>query len=187
MKIITKDIKEIKPYEKNPRKNDEAVEYVIKSIKEFGFKVPIIIDKNNTIVAGHTRYKACEKLNINKIPCIIADDLTEQQIKAFRLADNKVSEYSCWDFDLLNNELSEILDIDISDFGFELCSNMDLGYIDDILSDNFVDLNESSTIFTVSFNFPKEKEETILSYIKDNGKDDIVKMIIDYIEEKKCQ
>ena len=118
MNIIEKNLNEIKPYEKNPRKNDNAVEYVANSIKEFGFKVPIVIDKNGVIVAGHTRYKASKKLGLEKVPCIIADDLTEEQIKAYRLADNKVGEKSEWDFDLLENELSEILNIDMEMFDF---------------------------------------------------------------------
>lgn len=119
MNVIDKKLSELKPYEKNPRKNDEAVKYVMKSIKEFGFKVPIIIDKNNVIVCGHTRYKASKKLKLETVPCIIADDLTEEQIKAFRLADNKVSEKAEWDFDLLNDELNSIFDFDMTDFGFE--------------------------------------------------------------------
>lgn len=120
MEIVYKKINEIKPYKNNPRKNDEAVEYVENSIKEFGFKVPIIVDKNGEIVAGHTRYKAAKKLKMNEIPCIIANDLTEEQIKAFRLADNKVSEKAEWDFELLTEELSDIIAFDMSDFGFDL-------------------------------------------------------------------
>lgn len=122
MQIKEIKLEEIKIYERNPRKNDKAVEKVAKSIKEFGFKVPIIIDKNKEIVAGHTRYKASKKLKLEKVPCIVADDLSEKQIKAFRLADNKVSEYAQWDEDLLDLELSELadFDIDMSDFGFDL-------------------------------------------------------------------
>ena len=119
MQIIEKSITEIQPYEKNPRKNDEAVQYVANIIKEFGFKVPIVIDKNGVIVAGHTRYKAAQELGLEKLPCIIADDLTEEQVKAFRLADNKVGEVAEWDFDLLGDELDGIFDIDMSDFGFD--------------------------------------------------------------------
>ena len=118
MEIVNKKIDELKPYENNPRFNDDAVEYVANSIKEFGFKVPIVIDKNNTIVAGHTRYKASLELGLNEVPCIVADDLTEEQIKAFRLADNKVSEKSQWDFELLDEELED-LNIDMKDYGFE--------------------------------------------------------------------
>ena len=119
MNIIEMKLKDIKPYEKNPRKNDEAVKYVAESIKQFGFKVPIVIDKNNIIVAGHTRYKASKKLGLKEVPCIVADDLTEEQIKAYRLADNKVAELAEWDFDLLGEELDGILDIDMCDFGFD--------------------------------------------------------------------
>lgn len=113
-------LKDIKPYGKNPRKNDDAVPYVAESIKQFGFKVPIVIDKNNVIVAGHTRYKAAKKLGFKSVPCIIADDLTDEQIKAFRLADNKVSEKAELDLDLLDSEIEGIFDIDMTDFGFEL-------------------------------------------------------------------
>ena len=120
MNIIEKNLKDIKPYEKNPRKNDNAVKYVANSIKKFGFKSPIVIDKNNVIVCGHTRYKAAKKLGLDKVPCIVADDLTEEQIKAYRLADNKVSELAEWDIDLLGEELDGIFDIDMSDFGFDL-------------------------------------------------------------------
>jgi DNA modification methylase len=119
MNIIEMKIGDIIPYEKNPRKNDDAVKYVAESIKNFGFKVPIVIDKNNVIVAGHTRYKASKKLGLKEVPCIVADDLTEEQIKAYRLADNKVAELAEWDFDLLGEELSDILDIDMCDFGFD--------------------------------------------------------------------
>ena len=118
MNIVQKKLTELIPYENNPRNNDDAVDYVAESIKEFGFKVPIIIDKNNVIVAGHTRYKASEKLGIEEVPCLIADDLTEEQIKAFRLADNKVAEIATWDFEKLHLELSE-LELDMEAFGFD--------------------------------------------------------------------
>ncbi len=120
MDIQYKKISDITPYEKNPRKNDDAVEYVANSIKKFGFKVPIIIDKDGVIVAGHTRYKAAKKLRMDEVPCITADDLSEEQIKAFRLADNKVAEKSEWDLDFLTEELEDILNIDMTDFGFDL-------------------------------------------------------------------
>lgn len=119
MNIVEKKLSEIKPYEKNPRRNDEAVKYVAESIKQFGFKVPIVIDKDNIIVAGHTRYKAAKKLGINEVPCIVADDLSDEQVKAFRLADNKVAEKAEWDFDLLFDELDGIFDIDMESLGFD--------------------------------------------------------------------
>lgn len=118
MEIVNKKVDDLKPYENNPRFNDDAVEFVKNSIKEFGFKVPIVIDKNNVIVAGHTRYKASMELGLKEVPCIVADDLTDEQVKAFRLADNKVSEKASWNYDLLNEELNDILDINMNDFGF---------------------------------------------------------------------
>ena len=125
MDIIEMKLNDLHPYENNPRYNDDAVEAVASSIKQFGFKVPIIIDKNNVIVTGHTRYKAAKQLGLEKVPCIKADDLTDQQIKAFRLADNKVSEIATWDMEKLNLELEEIEDIDMSDFGFDDIFNED--------------------------------------------------------------
>ena len=126
MEIVEIDINEIKPYEKNPRKNDDAVKYVKASIEEFGFKIPLVVDKNNTIVAGHTRYKAAVQIGMKKIPCIIADDLTEEQIKAFRIVDNKTSEFSSWDFPELENQLEGIISIDMKTFGFEEIESIDM-------------------------------------------------------------
>lgn len=125
MQIVNRQIDSIKPYDKNPRKNDKAVKYVAESIKEFGFKVPIVIDTDGVIVAGHTRHKAAKKLKLKEVPCIIADDLTEEQVKAFRLADNKVAESAEWDFELLDEELDDILDIDMEVFGFFEASDID--------------------------------------------------------------
>lgn len=120
MDVIMKKVQDIRPYENNPRKNDDAVKYVAESIRQFGFKVPIVIDKEGVIVAGHTRYKASLKLGLEEVPCIIADDLTPEQVKAFRLADNKTAEKSEWDFEKLESELESIFNFDMSDFGFDL-------------------------------------------------------------------
>lgn len=125
MKIINKKISDLIPYSKNPRKNDDAVKYVMNSIKEFGFKNPIIIDKNDVIVAGHTRYKASKKLKLKEVPCVVADDLTEEQINAYRLADNKTGEKAEWDFELLNEEVNNILSLDMVDFGFDYIFDTD--------------------------------------------------------------
>ena len=119
MDIIYKALNELVPYENNPRDNDKAVDAVAASIKEFGFKVPIVIDSDNVIIAGHTRLKASEKLGLDTVPCIIADDLSDEQIKAFRLADNKVGELADWDFSALEMELEGIDEIDMEQFGFE--------------------------------------------------------------------
>jgi ParB-like chromosome segregation protein Spo0J len=131
VEIIYKSTKEIKPYENNPRNNNEAVEKVAVSITDYGFRVPIIIDSNNVIVAGHTRYKAALKIGCESVPCIVIDDLTPEQIRAYRLVDNKTAEYSSWDFEMLEKELKS-LDIDISEFEFP-----DLGETLDISDDDF--------------------------------------------------
>lgn len=105
-------------YENNPRHNDDAVDAVANFIKAFGFKVPIVITKDRVIIAGHTRLKASILLNLEAVPCIIADDLTDDQIKAFRLADNKTAELATWDLSKLESELFDI-DMDMLQFGFE--------------------------------------------------------------------
>lgn len=119
MDIINVKVGDLIPYENNPRKNDEAVDKVALSISAFGFKVPIVIDRNNVVVTGHTRLKAAQKLGLTEVPCIRADDLTDEQIKAFRLADNKVAEFSSWDEEKLMQELEELGDIDMSLYGFD--------------------------------------------------------------------
>lgn len=125
MNIIDININEIKEYANNPRINDDAIEPVANSIREFGFKVPLVITSDYEIIAGHTRIKAARKLGLDSVPCLVANDLTEEQIKAFRLADNKVSEIAEWDFSKLEEELMLIQDIDMSDFDF------DMSFIDD--------------------------------------------------------
>ena len=115
MKIETIKISDIVPYEKNPRNNDAAVEVVAKSIKEYGFYVPIILDKNNVIIAGHTRLKAAIKLGMTQVPVIYADNLNEKQINAFRIMENKSSEYASWDIEKLQIELNG-LDLNITGF-----------------------------------------------------------------------
>lgn len=135
------NIEEIKPYKNNPRRNEEAVEYVKNSIKEFGFKNPILLDKNKVIIAGHTRYLASKELELKEVPCIICDELSDDKVKALRLADNKVSEFASWDFNLLDQELENI-DIDMSDFGFDLES----------LTDNDID-----SFFEEDTTAPKDK------------------------------
>ncbi|MFR9296235.1 MAG: ParB N-terminal domain-containing protein [Aedoeadaptatus pacaensis] len=127
LKIIYKKTEDLIPYINNPRNNDNAVDKVASSIKNFGFKVPIVVDGDNEIIAGHTRLKAAKKLGMDEVPCIVADDLNDGQIKAFRLADNKVSEFADWDMEMLEKELLDIKDIDIDfkmeDFGFSPLKN----------------------------------------------------------------
>lgn len=186
MEIINKKIEELKMYDKNPRKNDDSVDYVANSIKQFGFKVPLVIDKDGVIVTGHTRYKASKKLGLKEVPCIIADDLTPEQIRAFRIADNKVTEKSSWDLDLLKEEFDDLLDFDMTDFGFgEFEVTMlesDItpdGYDEDLIqkysehSDDF--LEKKRVIIT----YKTEEEE---SFLKEILKQDELKVIYDISE-----
>ena len=136
LNVIHMKVSDLIAYENNPRKNDDAVDAVASSIKSFGFKVPVIIDSNNVIIAGHTRVKACKKLGITEVPCVVADDLTEDQIKAFRLADNKTSELAEWDLDKLSEEL-KFIEMDMSQFGFEdLEQELDREVLEDEFDEN---------------------------------------------------
>lgn len=122
METIIKKVSELIPYINNPRNNDNAVDAVASSIKNFGFKVPIVVDSNNEIINGHTRLKAAQKLGLETVPVIVADDLTPEQVKAFRLADNKVGEIATWNDEMLAIELGELaeIDFDMTEFGFEI-------------------------------------------------------------------
>lgn len=137
MKVEAKSIDEIKPYENNPRDNDDAVDAVANSIKEFGWQQPIVVDNEGVIIAGHTRYKAAKKLGLKHVPVVVADNLTPDQVKAYRLADNKTAELADWDMDLLNDELDQIRDIDMSDFGFDDLDSLELEDADTAKDDNF--------------------------------------------------
>ncbi|QHJ83632.1 MAG: hypothetical protein [Caudoviricetes sp.] len=134
MDVISMAISDIKPYPNNPRKNDDAVTATANSIKEFGWQQPIIVDKDNIIIAGHTRYKAAKQLNMDKVPVVVAKNLSKEQVKAYRLADNKTGEIADWDSEFLEDELANIIDFDMEDFGFEQIKN-DVN-IDDIFFDD---------------------------------------------------
>lgn len=165
MEIVKIEINKLKPYDNNPRDNSNAIEKVAESIKQFGFKVPIVLDKNNVIVTGHTRYEACKKLGIKEVPCIIANDLNEKQIKAFRLADNKVSDYSIWDNKKLLEELDE-LNFEIFT-GFEQSDLFedikDLDILDE--KDNqIIDNNSNGVTYVIQF---KSQDKNLIDKIKE--------------------
>lgn len=156
MKVVEKKVSDLVPYENNPRNNEKAVEGVAASIQKFGFRVPLVVDKENVVVAGHTRLLAAQKLGLKKVPCVVAEDLTDEQIKAYRLADNKVAEASSWDWPKLEQELTELeaLDIDMSEFGFEIPDDVDM--------DDFFESHESESapkIKTKKVTCPKCGEE----------------------------
>ena len=133
MEVRNLKIDEIKPYENNPRNNLDAVNATANSIKEFGWQQPIVVDKDMVIIAGHTRYLAAKKLGYDTVPVVVASNLSDEQVRAYRLADNKTGELAEWDFKLLDTELQDILDIDMSDFGFEL----DISEDEEVKEDDF--------------------------------------------------
>ncbi len=159
MNVKPMPLAEIHPYANNPRKNDEAVAGVAASIKRFGFLIPMVIDRNNEIICGHTRYKAAKQLGLTEVPCVIADELTEEEIKAFRLADNKVSEKATWDMDLLPVELAGIM-LPMEEFGFESISP-------DEFEENFVlDEGEKKPFQQISITVHDKQAALILQAIK---------------------
>lgn len=182
IKIVYKGVDELIPYVNNPRNNKNAVDAVASSIKNFGFKVPIVIDKDNEIVTGHTRLLAAKKLDMDKVPVIIADDLSEAKVKAFRLADNKVSELSEWDWSLLESEFEELkemdLDFDMDEFGFIDNDVIDMSYINELDENGLSMTKGENDHFSMSFVFPIEKEEAINKYIEEVGKEKVVEEII---------
>jgi len=175
--IVYKNVEELIPYVNNPRDNAEAVDAVASSIKNFGFKVPIVVDKGNEIVTGHTRLLAAKKLDMEKVPVIIADDLSEAEVKAFRLADNKVGELADWDWSLLDSEFEELkemeLDFDMEDFGFSKNSFDE----DEMLSINDDGL-KSETTFENTLRFGTKK-----IVIDDDELDMLIEKLDQYVEE----
>jgi hypothetical protein len=137
MKIVYLPLDKITPYDDNPRNNKEAIKHVAKSIKEYGFRVPMVLDKRNVIITGHTRYFAAKKLGLEEVPCIIAADMPKSKVKAFRLADNRVAEYSEWDDTLLKKELDALSEAgyDLGMTGFNDFELMEI--MDDIKPDKF--------------------------------------------------
>lgn len=184
MNIVFKNINDLKEYDNNPRINDDAIDKVAKSIEQFGFKVPIVINKDDVIVCGHTRLKASKQLGLKEIPCIIADDLSEEQINAYRLIDNKTSDYSHWDFDKLELELKELENVKefkMQDFGF--ISKQDAFFNQDTKQEKFEhqDNNDKYNSFVDKFKnnqklntddcyTPKEIYDAVAEFVEDEYK-----------------
>ena len=156
MNILQLPMDEVHPYGNNPRKNDNAVEAVAASIRQYGFLVPLVISKEHEIIAGHTRYKAAGRLDLKTVPCVIADELTDEQVKAFRLADNKVGELAEWDVDLLPLELADIAQ-DMAVFGFESISEDEFG------EEFTLDSGEKKPYQQISLTLHDKQEELIMA------------------------
>lgn len=172
--IVMKRLEDLVPYENNPRViPEEAVNAVAESIQTFGFKNPILIDRDNVIVAGHTRRLASLKLGLELVPCVVCDDLTPQQIKALRLADNKTNEFSNWDLGELDLELSDLADMEMERFGFELIG-------DDGMAEEFsLADGDRLPVQTMSFTFSDEQAEEIKEAISEMKRTDVFKSYYD--------
>lgn len=158
------------PYENNPRVNDGAVEAVANSIREFGFQSPIIVDGEGVIIAGHTRLKAAQSLGLERVPVIVAADLSDEQARALRLADNKTGELANWDVTKLADEIADITDIDMNMFGFL----EDVGISDNDLDDFFEDAPpknaDAGPQFAVScFPATETDRSRLTAWCDDNG------------------
>lgn len=187
MNIEELRVDDLIPYENNPRNNEEAVDKVALSISSFGFKVPIIVDRDNVIVAGHTRHKAAKKLGLTTVPVIRADDLTDDQIRAFRLADNKVSEFATWDLDKLEKELDAI-QADMSLYGFDSLEQDLDGIqepdIDEAATDDDSKIPESHVyIFAVSL-FGKTLDKHFAARISEGGAEKVLEKMKNLTEEE---
>ena len=167
VQVIQMKLTDLIPYENNPRINDDAIDIVANSINEFGFKNPIVVDENNIIINGHTRLKAAKKLGLETVPVIKASDLTEEQVKAYRLADNRVAEHSTWDNKLLLQELNDLDKLDVftgfteSDIFEDVLDESDKGPVE-----------ENNKGVTYSLHFSTQDEEKfwkIKNYIEEQA------------------
>lgn len=178
MKVESWDIDKVTPYENNPRKNDDAVEYVANSIREFGFRQPLVVDADGVIIVGHTRLKAALSLGLTEVPVHVAEDLTDEQVKALRLADNKTGEKSFWDYAKLDLELEDIdlLDMNMEDFGFNLPASV----LDVLGEEEIIGSHDEieNTEFSMTFIFPIDARSSVEGFVKENGKDHLVRMIL---------
>lgn len=181
MQVENWPIGNVKPYVNNPRKNDDAVEYVANSIREFGFQQPLVVDSEGVLIVGHTRLKAAQKLGLIEVPVVVADGLTDEQVKAYRLADNKTGEKSWWDYGKLELELGDIdlLGMNMEHFGFgdAITSVLDTLENEEIIASEASEASE----FAMTLVLPIQHREAVEQYIKDNGKQQFVKLVLDEV------
>lgn len=177
MEIIKLNIADIKPYEKNAKiHTEEQIEQIKKSIEEFGMNDPIAVwGDENLIVEGHGRLEALKQLGYDEVECIRLDHLTDEERKAYTLAHNKLTMNTDFDFDMLEEELNDIENINMADFGFDSFDAE--SYIDDLLENEYAGEKETTDLFSITFVFNKKNEEEIKKYIAENGKEKIVEYI----------
>lgn len=166
MQLIYKDLADLKPYDKNPRKNDQAVEKVARSIKDYGFQQPIVCDKDGVIIVGHTRYKAAKKLGLKAVPVVFAD-LSEEKANEYRLVDNKTNEFAEWDFDLLTLEVDDLPELDLDFYGFDIDRTEDT--FEEEQQELFEDVEKEETHYGVPYQGNKSRIADIICHILPKG------------------
>lgn len=187
MQVVYKKLNELKHYENNNKIHDEEnIKQIAKSIDEFGFTMPILIDENNVIICGHARILGAKQLGYKEVPCIMLDKLDDEQIKAYRVADNKLAELSEWNFDSLEKELKELQDsnFDLDILGFDKGEIERLlggdNLLDDLGDGNFAnEINDKLDTFNITFSFQKQYSDIINDYIDEKGKEYITNKIIE--------
>lgn len=186
MEIQYIPIKSLVEYARNPRRNDDVVDKMVACIKEFGFRIPIVAKSDGSVVDGHLRLKAARQLGLKEVPVVNADDLTEAQIKAFRLIANRSANWAEWDDELLRLEFKDLkdLDFDLELTGFDLDEiNFNIPNVleqleDGVFSEKF---EKESDIFSVTFVFPKDKEKEFLQKLKEIGKEAVTQEIMNFL------
>ena len=170
LKVQYWPIDDVHPYPNNPRNNDEAVEYVANSIREFGWQQPLVVDTDGTIIAGHTRLKAAKSLGMDTVPVVVADNLTPAQVNAYRLADNKVAEAATWDMEALAVELEGLeVDFDMTMFDFDAGISID-GFGEDFeLPDG-----DGPQFKTISLHLTSEQYDQIVSACENIDRSDVL-------------
>lgn len=174
MKIEYMDVNEIIPYENNPRNNNKAVKMVQQSIKDVGFRVPLIVNKDGVIICGHTRFQAAKKEGLKILPVIVAKDLDDAKEKAFRLVDNKSQEYATWDVEKLKEEILQIVNIDLGEYEF---TREDI--VNDLKQDGFSYGDKNADTFSITLNFTQEDYDKIEKYGESKGKNSLVDAIVE--------
>lgn len=166
VKVVTRRLEELKPYGNNPRQNDNAVSAVAESIKEFGWQQPIVVDENDIILVGHTRFKAAKRLGLKTAPVIVAKGLTEEEARAYRLADNRLAELAQWDFEKLGEELDNLDNFDFGSFGFDFSFMEYDDKLDDHLAEYFEEEDDEETLYPIRLEIDRKYQKIVHEYKK---------------------
>lgn len=179
LKITYTPVEDIKPYRHNAKiHSNEQIEQIRNSIEQFGFNDPIAIDEDNVIIEGHGRLLAAKEMGLETVPTIKIEGLTDQQKKAYILAHNQLTMNTGFDLDVLSDELERITDFNMDDFGVNL---QDLSFIDTLLENEFGP-GESIKTFTISLPIPTEHKDEVNKYIRENGKDRLIELVLEEVE-----